>query len=142
MSIAVWPANWANANRAPVKGVTVKSFHGISTLLVWLLLTALCTPMLAAAQDTAGQVDTYLDPLAFARVNETAGDVAVTVKYQATGETRRIDGRYLLTDSAEMYVPSASAATDGPGGQAVWKACAWVQVFFSLNALSLTSRAR
>ena len=27
------------------------------------------------------------------------------------------------------FVPSASAATDGPGGQAVWKACAWVQVF-------------
>jgi len=88
----------------------VKFYPGNSTLLVWLLLTALCLPLWAAAQDTAGQVDTYLDPLAFARVNESAEDVAVTVKYQATGETRRIDGRYLLTDSAEMYVPSSAAA--------------------------------
>jgi len=45
-----------------VKGVTVKPIHGITTWLLCLLLTALCTPLLATAQDTAGPV-WCVDPL-------------------------------------------------------------------------------
>ncbi len=41
----------------------------------------------------------------------TAESVPLTIKYQATGETRRAMGRYLLADSQEMYLRSATLAT-------------------------------
>jgi len=63
------------------------------------------------AQTGAPMGDTYLDPLAYARVNPDAESIPLTVKYQATGETRRAMGRYLLVDSQEMYLRSATLAT-------------------------------
>jgi len=65
----------------------------------------------AAAQTGATAGDTYLDPLAFARVDSEAESIPLSVKYQATGETRRAMGRYLLVDSQEMYLRSATLAT-------------------------------
>jgi len=63
-----------------------------------------------AAQTDGGQ-DTYLDPLAYTRLNPAAEAVPWTIHHQATGETRQAMGRYLLTDSSEFYVRSASLAT-------------------------------
>ncbi|MEN8008433.1 MAG: N-acetylmuramoyl-L-alanine amidase [Candidatus Krumholzibacteriota bacterium] len=77
-----------------------------AALLLSLLLTGI-----AAAQGDGDSGDTYLDPLAFTRVNAGAEAVPLTVKYQATGETRRAMGRQLLADSQEMYLRSASLAT-------------------------------
>ncbi len=69
----------------------------------------------AFAQDEAatgtGGGDTYLDPLAFSRINPDAESLPLTIKYQATGETRRAMGRQLLVDSQEMYLRSATLAT-------------------------------
>jgi N-acetylmuramoyl-L-alanine amidase len=65
----------------------------------------------AVAQTGATTGDTYLDPLAFARVDPGAESIPLSVKYQATGETRRAMGRYLLVDSQEMYLRSATLAT-------------------------------
>ncbi len=64
-----------------------------------------------AQSDGDSTGDTYLDPLAYTRVNTLAEGVPLTVKYQATGETRRAMGRYLLIDSREMYLRSAALAT-------------------------------
>ena len=75
------------------------------------ILLSLFLTGIAAAQGEGSQGDTYLDPLAYTRINSTAEGIPLTVKYQATGETRRAMGRYLLTDSREMYLRSASLAT-------------------------------
>lgn len=64
---------------------------------------------LAAARAQDPQEGTYLDPLAFKRVDPAAQDVPLTVKLQSTGETRQVQGRYLLAGSQEMYIPSATA---------------------------------
>lgn len=86
-----------------------------SKLKILLLGTLLCSSAAVAwGQDAvpapvAG--DPYLDPLAFLRVDDSAGDLALTVHYQATGETRQIEGRRLLVGSQEMYLPSATVAT-------------------------------
>ncbi len=79
------------------------------TAVVFLL--SLMLAGIASAQGEAPAGDTYLDPLAYTRVNLEAEGIPLTVKYQATGETRRAMGRYLLTDSREMYLRSASLAT-------------------------------
>ena len=63
----------------------------------------------AAPQSVEG--DPYLDPLAFLRVDESAVDLPLSVRHQATGETRQIEGRRLLVGSQEMYLPSAAVAT-------------------------------
>jgi len=76
-----------------------------------LLLLVIAVTGAAAQTGTAGGGDTYLDPLAYARVNPDAESIPLSVKYQATGETRQAMGRYLLTDSQEMYLRSASLAT-------------------------------
>lgn len=73
--------------------------------LLVLLMTALPTGASAESRDT------YLDPLAYTRVDPEAKDVAWTISHQTTGETRQAFGRYLLTDSAEFYVRSATLAT-------------------------------
>ncbi len=65
----------------------------------------------ASAQTGAAEGDTYLDPLAYARVNPDAESIPLSVKYEATGETRRAMGRHLLADSQEMYLRSATLAT-------------------------------
>ncbi len=65
----------------------------------------------AVAQTGAAGGDIYLDPLAYARVNPEAESIPLNIKYKATGETRRAMGRYLLMDSQEMYVRSATLAT-------------------------------
>lgn len=81
-------------------------------LLLWVVLCA--SPALVLGQDSAVapvEGDPYLDPLAFLRVDESAGDLPLTVHYQATGETRQIEGRRLLLGSQEMYLRSATVAT-------------------------------
>lgn len=75
-----------------------------------LLLVIAVTGAAAQTRDTGGG-DTYLDPLAYARVNPEAESIPLSIKYQATGETRQAMGRYLLLDSQEMYLRSASLAT-------------------------------
>ncbi len=79
--------------------------------LVALALGAACwLPLLAVAQD-AVPADTYLDPLAYQRIDELATEVQLTVQFDATGETRLINGRRLLRGSQELYLPSATVAT-------------------------------
>jgi N-acetylmuramoyl-L-alanine amidase len=78
-------------------------------LLALLLLVFVSTG--APAQTGVEGDDTYLDPLAYSRVNPEAESIPLNVKYQATGETRRAMGRYLLADSQEMYLRSATLAT-------------------------------
>jgi len=65
---------------------------------------------LAGAQPDGGK-DTFLDPLAYTRVDPAAEAVPWTIDNQATGETRQAMGRYLLLDSSELYVRSATLAT-------------------------------
>jgi N-acetylmuramoyl-L-alanine amidase len=65
----------------------------------------------APAQTGDSANDVYGDPLAYARINPTAESIPLSIKYRATGETRRAMGRYLLTDSQEMYLRSESLAT-------------------------------
>ncbi len=79
-------------------------------LQIFLLVMVSLGASLVVAQTEAGQ-DTYLDPLAYTRINPEAEAVPWTIRHQATGETRQAMGRYLLTDSSELYVRSASLAT-------------------------------
>lgn len=67
-------------------------------------------PALAGAQ-SAAPADTYLDPLAYQRVDEQAPEVPLTVRFAATGETRAVQARRLLLGSDELYLPSATVAT-------------------------------
>lgn len=60
---------------------------------------------------TGGSQDTYLDPLAYTQVNLASTPMPWTIKHQATGETRQAMGQYLLSDSNEFYVRSATLAT-------------------------------
>ncbi len=72
-------------------------------------LTLLLVLTLGAQAVLAQQPD-YQDPLAFKRVDEGAADVPLTVKLQSTGETRQVEGRYLLQGSQEMYLSSSTAS--------------------------------
>lgn len=81
----------------------VKHRH-MAVVLGWLLV-------LSVAVGWAAQPDTYLDPLAYTQVDQSAKPVAWTVTHQTTGETRQALGRYLLRDSEELYVRSATLAT-------------------------------
>ncbi len=65
----------------------------------------------APAQTGNASNDVYSDPVAFSRINPTAEGVPLSIRYRATGETRRAMGRYLLTDSQEMYLRSETLAT-------------------------------
>lgn len=80
----------------------------LASLLV--VLTAVVADLDGAFAQSGAAQDTYLDPLAYTRINPTAEAVPWTVRNQATGETRRAMGRYLLVDSSELYVRSASLA--------------------------------
>jgi len=80
-------------------------------LQLMLVLAVLWVSWGGALAQTEGAQDTFLDPLAYTRVNPTAEAVPWTIDHQATGETRQAMGRYLLTDSNEFYVRSASLAT-------------------------------
>jgi N-acetylmuramoyl-L-alanine amidase len=77
------------------------------------VLALLLVPALAAAQipDGSYTADSYLDPLAFTRVDAQASDQPLTIQHEATGETRLINGRQLLLGSQEIYLPSAAVAT-------------------------------
>jgi N-acetylmuramoyl-L-alanine amidase len=96
-----------------IQGMSVKSrFGSILLAALWVVLWA--SPSLVLAQESAPAAvegDPYLDPLAFLRVDEEAGDMPLTVHHQATDETRQIEGRRLLLGSQEMYLPSATVAT-------------------------------
>ncbi len=85
-----------------------------SKLKLLLVGVALCaSAAVVLGQDAAPppvQGDPYLDPMAFLRVDESAGNLPLTVRHQATGETRKIEGRHLLVGSEEMYLPSAAVA--------------------------------
>ncbi|MCB1183768.1 N-acetylmuramoyl-L-alanine amidase [bacterium] len=78
------------------------------TLLLGLLLVGVLVPPAVRGQAAA---DTYRDPLAYTRVAAAAEAVPWTIRNQATGETRQAMGRYLLLDSREFYVRSATLAT-------------------------------
>ncbi len=92
-------------------------FKGLQSVAGWgsaLLVVMLVTAAVGWAQDeppTTLEGDQYLDPLAYMRVDRSAGDLSLTVRHQATGETRMIEGRLLLADSKEMYLRSATVAT-------------------------------
>ena len=78
-----------------------------------LLVMMVLHSMVIWAQETPPTTvegDAYLDPLAFMRVDESAGDLPLTVSHQATGETRMIEGRLLLAGSQEMYLRSSTVA--------------------------------
>jgi N-acetylmuramoyl-L-alanine amidase len=83
----------------------------IQTRRAALLLLLLLAAGASVAQTDSEPGDIYTDPLAFAQVNPEAESIPLTVKYQATGETRRAMGRYLLAGSQEMYLRSATLAT-------------------------------
>jgi len=91
----------------PIKSHETKA----SATVVLALLLLVFASAGALAQTGAAGSDTYLDPLAYARVDPEAQSIPLNVKYQATGETRRAMGRYLLVDSQEMYLRSATLAT-------------------------------
>jgi len=78
-----------------------------------ILMALMATTLFAglAFAQTGGTQDTYLDPLAYTQVNTVATAMPWTIKHQATGETRQAFGRYLLNDSNEFYVRSATLAT-------------------------------
>ncbi len=81
-------------------------------LWLWMVLCAAASG--AAAQDSATEPvtgDPYLDPMAYLRVDDNAADLQLRVHHQATGETRQIIGRWLLSGSQEMYLSSATVAT-------------------------------
>jgi len=87
-------------------------------VVLWLLalLSLSVAPVLAQDQPRDAvsanvAADSYLDPLAFTRINPAAEPVSLTVEFAATGETRVVAGRYLLTGSQEMYLRSATVAT-------------------------------
>lgn len=69
----------------------------------------LLLPGLVEAQ--SAPADTYLDPLAYQRIDAQAPEVPLTVQYEATGETRLVQARRLLSGSQELYLPSATVAT-------------------------------
>ncbi len=82
----------------------------------WVLavLVVMITAAMSGAQEApvaSVEGDVYLDPLAYMRVDKSAGDLPLTVRHQATGETRMIEGRLLLAGSQEMYLRSATVAT-------------------------------
>ena len=74
------------------------------------ILAAIMASGMVPAAAQGPENDTYLDPLAYKRIDEAAADVPLTVKLQSTGETRMVEGRYLLTGSKEMYLRSATAS--------------------------------
>jgi len=78
-----------------------------------ILMALMATTLFAglAFAQTGGTQDTFLDPLAYTQVNTVATAMPWTIKHQATGETRQAFGRYLLNDSNEFYVRSATLAT-------------------------------
>jgi N-acetylmuramoyl-L-alanine amidase len=74
-----------------------------------LVLLILLGASLAQGQTSSPvESDTYLDPLALTRIDVSAPVVQVAVRLATTGETRSIEGRYLLTGSQELYLPSAT----------------------------------
>ena len=79
--------------------------HTIVTMLGLLVLGLLAAGVAAQEETLTGN-----DPLSFSRVDPEADAVPLTVRYQATGETREVMGRYLLAGSQEMYVRSANLA--------------------------------
>ncbi len=84
------------------------------SVVTTLLVTMLWASAVSWAQEAPAPVvegDAYLDPMAYMRVDNSAGDLPLTVRHQATGETRMIEGRLLLAGSQEMYLPSATVAT-------------------------------
>ena len=92
-------------HRVKVRPVAKRSALFLLALLLGLAAAG------ASAQTGATAGDTYLDPLAYARIDPAAESIPLSVKYEATGETRRAMGRYLLADSQEMYLRSATLAT-------------------------------
>jgi len=98
----------------PIKSQYAKTRSAAKTPALFvtaLVLLVFASTGAAAQTGTAADGDIYLDPLAYARVDSDAESIPLSVKYQATGETRRAMGRYLLADSQEMYLRSASLAT-------------------------------
>ena len=93
--------------KARIAGLTPVAV--LLTMLLAIVLPGL-TVTGAAGQTGDDAGDTYLDPVAYSRVAPDAEGIPLTIKYQATGETRRAMGLYLLVDSQEMYLRSATLA--------------------------------
>ncbi|HPF70266.1 MAG TPA: N-acetylmuramoyl-L-alanine amidase [Candidatus Krumholzibacteria bacterium] len=64
-----------------------------------------------AAWPVAAQEAGPVDPLFGYAVDAAAPAVDLTVSFEATGETRAVSGRRLLTDVDVVYLPSATAAS-------------------------------
>jgi N-acetylmuramoyl-L-alanine amidase len=100
------PPRDTGMNSLPCTAPSVPSFwRPAGVALLALLLLSLAGPLLAQEEGN----DLYLDPLAFKRVDEVAAEVPLTVKLETTGETRMVQGRYLLAGSREMYLSSSVA---------------------------------
>ena len=57
-----------------------------------------------------GDRDSYLDPLAYTRLDPKADTVTITMVDHAAGQERTLLGRRLLLGSREVYLPSSSVA--------------------------------
>lgn len=62
----------------------------------------------AAAQ--SGNADSYLDPLAYTRLDSKGDRVTIALVDHINGQERSLDGRRLLRGSREVYLPSSSVA--------------------------------
>ncbi len=90
--------------------MTYKSGMGIFLSAVLWVTLVVAFGVAQEPEAVSVEGDPYLDPLAFLRVAEDAVDLPLTVRHQATGETRQIEGRRLLSGSQEMYLPSSTVA--------------------------------
>jgi len=73
----------------------------LSAVLFMVLVSAGSLPKAAAAADT------YLDPLAYTRVDAQAPAVNLVIEQRGTRRTSTVAARRLLTDSRELYLRSA-----------------------------------
>ena len=74
------------------------------------LVVASVLPLLAAAMP-AHAADSYLDPLAWTRIDARAPVVNLVVEQRGTRQTQTVGARRLLRGSREIYLRSADFAT-------------------------------
>jgi N-acetylmuramoyl-L-alanine amidase len=78
---------------------------------VALLVLAIAAALVAATPRDTLAVDTYVDPLAYTRIDPQAPVVNLVVEQRATRQSSMVTGRRLLKDVREVYVRSADLST-------------------------------